>query len=98
MTGESIQLPFYALLAKQGLQQQASQVEYVSLDKNKVQTKTTLEGDALNDLSQQVGHRLVELMCDIQAGEPMTAWGDERTCQWCQMSGVCRRESWLELS
>ena len=98
LQGESIQLPFYALLAKQALQQSASRVEYVSLDKNRVQTKTPLEEDTLNELSQQVGNRLAELITSIQSGTPMIAWGDEKTCNWCQMSGVCRRESWLDSS
>ncbi len=98
LQGESIQLPFYALLAEQALQQSASRVEYVSLDKNRVQTKTPLEKDTLDKLSQQVGSRLAELITGIQSGAPMTAWGDEKTCNWCQMSGVCRRESWVDSS
>ncbi len=96
LQGESIQLPFYALLAEQTLQQSASRVEYVSLDKNRVQTKTLLEKDTLSELSQQVGSRLTQLITDIQSGAPMTAWGDDKTCEWCQMSGICRRESWLD--
>ncbi len=96
LQGESIQLPFYALLAEQALKQSASRVEYVSLDQNKVQTKTLLEKDTLNELSQRVGGRLAELINGIQSGETMTAWGDEKTCNWCQMSGVCRHETWLD--
>ena len=96
LQGESIQLPFYALLAEQALQQSASRVEYVSLDNNKVQTKTLLEKATLNELRQQVGGRLAELISDIQSGSEMTAWGDDNTCKWCQMSGVCRRETWLD--
>ena len=98
LQGESIQLPFYALLAEQALEQSASRVEYVSLDKNRAQTKTPLEKDTLSELSQQIGSRLAELITGIQSGTPMTAWGDEKTCKWCQMSGVCRRETWLEPS
>jgi ATP-dependent helicase/nuclease subunit B len=98
LQGESIQLPFYALLAEQALQQSASRVEYVSLDKNKVQTKTLLEKDTLNDLSQRVGGRLAELISDIQSGSEMTAWGDDNTCKYCQMAGVCRRETWIDSS
>jgi len=98
LQGESIQLPFYALLAEQAMEQSTSRVEYVSLDKNRVQTKTPLEKDTLSELSQQTGSRLAELITGIQSGTPMTAWGDEKTCKWCQMSGVCRRETWLEPS
>lgn len=94
LAGESIQLPFYALLAKQALQKSASRVEYVSLDKDKVETKTTLEGDELNKLTLQIEQRLVDILTDIEKGKPMTAWGDDSSCEWCQMSGICRRESW----
>lgn len=96
LDGESIQLPFYALLAEQAMQQPISRVEYVSLDQNKVQTKTPLENDRLHELTRQVGLRLAKLITNIQDGEPMIAWGDEKTCSWCQMSGICRRESWSE--
>ena len=96
LEGESIQLPFYALLAEQALQQTTSRVEYVSLDKDRVQTKTPLENDTLSDLSKQVGSRLAQLITELQSGAPITAWGDDATCKWCQMSGVCRKESWLD--
>jgi ATP-dependent helicase/nuclease subunit B len=94
LSGESIQLPFYALLARQALQQDASRVEYVSVDGEKVESKTLLEGDTLQGLARQVGQRLVEVMGEIQDGTALIAWGDRKSCHWCQMSGVCRRESW----
>ncbi|WP_455216847.1 PD-(D/E)XK nuclease family protein, partial [Kaarinaea lacus] len=60
--GESIQLPFYALLARQHLGKKATRAEFVSIDNGKVQAKSTLEGDDLNVLTDQVGQRLVELI------------------------------------
>ena len=96
MSGESIQLPFYVLLARQALQQETSRVEYVSVDGEKVQSKTILEGDTLQSLAQQVGQRLVEVVGEIQDGVALMAWGDRESCRWCQMSGVCRKEAWLD--
>lgn len=96
LSGESIQLPFYALLAQQGLQKTASRVEYVSIGSGEVKTKTPLEGNTLNELTLQVGQRLVRSMTDIKNGIPMKAWGDHTACSRCQMSGLCRQESWLD--
>jgi ATP-dependent helicase/nuclease subunit B len=96
LEGESIQLPFYALLAERYLEQPVSRVEYVLLDTNGAQTKTPLSDDSLSTLTRQVELRLVELVTNIQTGASMSAWGDKKTCGWCQMSGVCRRESWLD--
>jgi ATP-dependent helicase/nuclease subunit B len=95
LAGESIQLPFYALLAYHPKQKQVSQVEYVSIGKGEVKTKTTLESEALRNLSHQTGQRLVKIIGEIAGGEPLTAWGDKTTCERCQMSGICRKESWL---
>jgi ATP-dependent helicase/nuclease subunit B len=77
-----------------------AQVEYVSLDnKNagqKVKAVCTLQQDELQSLAEDVGQRLDLLANRIQQGTAMPAWGDEKTCEYCQMSGVCRREAWVE--
>jgi ATP-dependent helicase/nuclease subunit B len=96
IAGESIQLPFYALLAKQYIGKKATRAEFVSIDNGKVQAKSTLEGDDLSVLTDQVGQRLVELIAELEDGQPMVAWGNDEACKWCQMSGVCRREAWVE--
>ena len=96
LAGESVQLPFYALLARQYLQKPASRVEYVSIGDGKVRARTTLEGETLSNLTHLAGQRLIEIISDLENGKSMKAWGDQNACDWCQMSGVCRRESWLE--
>ena len=95
LAGESIQLPFYALLAYHPKQKQVSQVEYVSIGKGEVRTRTTIESDMLSNLSHQIGQRLVKITNEIAGGELLTAWGDKTPCDRCQMSGICRQESWL---
>ncbi|NOX75411.1 MAG: DNA helicase [Gammaproteobacteria bacterium] len=94
LSGEAVQLPFYALLAQQAGGALPSQVAYLALDNGKVETRGMLEHDSLNSLTLQVGQRLSELFSAMNNGTPVTAWGDEKTCRWCQMSGICRRETW----
>jgi ATP-dependent helicase/nuclease subunit B len=96
LTGEAVQLPFYALLAGQGLGQTATQVEYLALDEPSAKTKATLTGNTLDTLAQQVGQRLTILLAELRAGAPLPAWGDDVACSRCQMSRVCRREAWQE--
>jgi ATP-dependent helicase/nuclease subunit B len=105
LEGEAVQLPFYAMLAEQGLNKPVVRVEYVALDchnktrsskrdKPKVEAVGTLEGEEFQALTRAVATRLDNLANDIQTGSPMPAWGDQITCRYCQMSGVCRREAW----
>lgn len=108
LEGEAVQLPFYAMLAEQGLNKSVARVEYVALDhhnktrsnskrdKPKVETVGTLEGEEFQVLTRAVAARLDNLSQNIQTGSAMPAWGDEITCRYCQMSGVCRREAWQE--
>lgn len=90
--GEAVQLPFYALLADTAL----AQVEYVALDGKGVTARATLQGDALAALRDANAARLRTLFAELAAGQPLPAWGDSRTCQWCDMAGVCRRATRTE--
>ena len=93
-SGEAVQLPFYALLAQQDSGTMPREVSYLVLDQHKVESRGTLAQDELDKLTRQVGQRLSELFEAMGNGVPFTAWGDEKTCRWCQMSGICRRETW----
>lgn len=88
--GEAVQLPFYALLTAEG----AQQVEYLVLDKGTASSKGTLEGEALSALAAANAQRLRELFTDLHAAHPLPAWGDPATCQYCDMTGICRRSLW----
>jgi ATP-dependent helicase/nuclease subunit B len=99
LSGESVQLPFYALLAEHIANATVSQVDYLSLDNTRSSTPTikttgTLETETLDTLATEIGERLDLLVQQITTGTPMPAWGDETTCEYCQMSGLCRREAW----
>ncbi|MEW6646234.1 MAG: PD-(D/E)XK nuclease family protein [Pseudomonadota bacterium] len=85
--GEAVQLPFYALLSNTAL----SQVEYVALDSKGVAARATLQGDELAALRDANAERLRALFAELAAGQSLPAWGDSRTCRWCDMAGVCRR-------
>ncbi|MEJ2343803.1 MAG: PD-(D/E)XK nuclease family protein [Gammaproteobacteria bacterium] len=91
LAGEAVQLPTYALLVDS-----AQRVEYLKLDAGRVESAGMLERDDLRQLKQQVADRLQHMMRAIQAGASLPAWGDERTCERCTMSGICRRQAWFQ--
>lgn len=92
VAGESIQLPFYHLLAGE---QPVKRVEYLSLN-NEVKTRLALEDDELQLLSSEVAKRLAKMEQQLKANAPLPAWGDENCCKYCPLEGICRRQTWLE--
>jgi ATP-dependent helicase/nuclease subunit B len=90
-SGEKVQLPSYALLTATP----PARVEYLKLDR-KVATGAVLEGEALATLGAAVHQRLVDVLRDIDNGTPLPAWGDSKTCEYCRMDGLCRRQTWTE--
>ncbi|GAB4290509.1 MAG: hypothetical protein Kow0096_04020 [Thiohalomonadaceae bacterium] len=85
--GEAVQLPFYAMLSDTAI----AQVEYVALDSQDVVARATLQGNDLAALRDANAERLRTLFAEMAAGQSLPAWGDSRTCRWCDMAGVCRR-------
>lgn len=92
-SGENVQLPFYAFLAGQSFQQPIQQVEFLKLDKE-VKSATTLRDEELNNLSHEIIERLETLVKDLNTGSALPAWGDIKTCSYCNMNRICRRQSW----
>jgi ATP-dependent helicase/nuclease subunit B len=94
LSGEAVQLPFYALLQPEHLQQ----IEYLQLgrinDRPQARTALCLDGDTLPWLRDQHGQRLLQLFAALEEHQPLPAWGDQQTCAWCDMSGLCRRQIW----
>jgi ATP-dependent helicase/nuclease subunit B len=85
-----VQLTAYALLVE-GVRR----VEYVQLKNDgTVRVPAHLEGEQLESLRDQVRARMEHLQTRLQAGHAMPAWGDPRTCEYCEMAGVCRRAEW----
>ncbi len=88
-TGEDIQLISYASLLKP-----VSRVEYLSLDNGRVKTESFLEDEKLDNLKTQGQKRLTDLVEAMHQGTPLPAWGDQKTCQYCTMQGLCRKQIW----
>ena len=93
--GEAVQLPFYALLAEAELDKPVNQVSYLVLD-SPLKSGAKLSDAGLEHLSQRVGERLSTIIQDMQAEKMLTAWGDDKTCSYCNMSRICRLQAWKE--
>jgi ATP-dependent helicase/nuclease subunit B len=95
-SGEAVQLPCYALLADPPPQA----VEYVLIGKlnnrNQVVPGSRLDAAALQVLAAAVRVRLETVLAEITGGTPLPAWGDEKTCAYCDMDGLCRRQVWAD--
>ncbi len=94
LNGEAVQLPCYALLAEAETGKPVEQVQYLELDRERVKSRVVLEGDALHELKRAVDDRLSELFGRLTSGAEAPAWGDETTCGYCPMDGLCRRQAW----
>jgi ATP-dependent helicase/nuclease subunit B len=89
---DDVQLPAYALLHGD-----AAQAAYVALDDERVVAVDSLavtaaDGDALIAAAQAQGQRLRTVFAAMRAGSKLPAHGVDSVCQWCEMSGLCRRD------
>ncbi len=90
--GEQTQLPFYALL----MEEHVEQVLFLELKGQGLSDRHKLEGEALQSLCEAVRDRLLALIRALDGGAALPAWGDNQTCAYCSMEGLCRREMWTE--
>ncbi len=88
--GEAVQLPFYVLLLDSTIQQ----AEYLKLSDGKVTTSGQIEGDELLALAQAQSERINTLFSQLRKGEALPAWGDSKSCSYCDIAGLCRRGAW----
>jgi ATP-dependent helicase/nuclease subunit B len=94
LIGEAIQLPFYAALAATP-EATIAEVAYLELEnKGGVKVPFTLEGEILLQTSEANTSRLIEMVHQIQDGEKLPAWGDNKTCEYCTMNLLCRHQNW----
>ncbi len=91
-SGENVQLIAYAMLMDN-----VREVSYLSLDKKSATTISTVADDILDELKQLNMERLQTLLQALQKGAALKAQGDEKVCSYCDMSGLCRKQSWAEL-
>jgi len=97
LLGEYIQLPFYALLNTDNKNQQIDEVAYLQLSKaEKLQVKVSLQGEELEVLKQAVALRLEQIVEMIKDGHALPAWGDSKTCAYCEMDKLCRHQAWKD--
>ncbi|GMR01614.1 MAG: hypothetical protein BMS9Abin19_1020 [Gammaproteobacteria bacterium] len=91
--GENVQLSTYALL-----DDEASEVSYLSVDSSqqKVESKSCLSGEPLQENREQNKQRLIELFKQMKNNDPLPAWGDDAVCRYCDFSGLCRKPEWTE--
>jgi len=89
--GEDVQLASYALLAGE-----TSSVMYLALDEanGSVRTRASLEGEELRSLTHDIRDRLQTVVNMGREGRPLPAWGDEKTCSYCDFTGLCRKKAW----
>jgi len=89
LAGEEVQLLSYShLLAP------VSQVSYVALGGDKVEPKQQLQDDELEDLRHKDWLRLTRIAELWKASCAFPAWGTAQVCQYCDMSGLCRKQIW----
>ena len=86
--GEDVQLALYALL--QG--EDVAEAAFVGLDEAPVQA-VALDG-APGEWAAAEKNRLRALFDAILDGAALPANGAEKTCAYCEMHGLCRKEHW----
>lgn len=89
--GESVQGIHYAMLVDDCVR-----VEYLSLKPDKREPPKVLEGDNLQEIRTNVANRLIALHGKLSAGATMPANGSQKTCDYCEHSGICRKGGWHE--
>ncbi|MEJ2141002.1 MAG: PD-(D/E)XK nuclease family protein [Gammaproteobacteria bacterium] len=94
--GEYVQLPFYALL-NSDRNAVIKEIAYLQLNKaEEIRIKVSLQDDEVDRLKQAIALRLQQLIEMIQNGQPLPAWGDNKTCNFCDMDKLCRRQAWQD--
>jgi ATP-dependent helicase/nuclease subunit B len=89
-SGEDVQLTSYSLLLDH-----VTSVQYLGVDgRNGVNDKSTVTGEELVLLQKAVRNRLTDLLQRIRNSEPMPAHGDDKTCSYCDATGICRKAVW----
>lgn len=90
---DDVQLAAYALLHGD-----AEQAAYVALDDERVVAVSAVaaaggdEKGTLMAAAEAQGQRLQQSFGALYAGAKLPAHGADSACQWCEMSGLCRRD------
>ena len=90
MNGETVQLPFYALLDSH-----ITQAEYLTLGtQGEVKASALLNNEELATLKSAHLPRLENLLNELKAESKLPAHGDDKVCRVCDYEGLCRKAHW----
>ena len=87
--GEDVQLVSYA-----NMMNEADEVAYMELNKEKTKITSHLKDEALHELKELTKQRLIKMSDEIYNGSNLPAWGDKKTCEYCDMAVLCRKQIW----
>ncbi|TCK18905.1 ATP-dependent helicase/nuclease subunit B [Thiogranum longum] len=87
--GEAVQLPSYALAVNDVIQ-----LDYLKIGKDTIKPTTCADRETLGALLPALLQRLLTLDTSLQQQAALPAWGDDKTCNWCEFDGLCRRGMW----
>ena len=93
---EDTQLPFYAALLAHGpqaesLQPSAIGAAYLPLETDPIKL---LVHDEVQVHAQELLAGLAHDWARMAEGSPLPALGEGRTCEYCEMRGLCRKDHW----
>jgi ATP-dependent helicase/nuclease subunit B len=89
--GESVQLPFYAML---GGEPRVSAASALEIGDGEVNERGRVEDEELKQLIADHTERLKHTFIALASGANAPAWSDPDTCRFCRHSGICRRDLW----
>lgn len=84
-SGEDVQLAAYAWLCD------AVMAGFVPLNEQKIRVLQAEDPADLASRAEREVERLQQTLAAMDMGQPLPAQGAEKTCQWCEMEGLCRR-------
>ena len=88
-SGEDVQLASYASMLDN-----VTEVAYFELNKDKSRITSCLKDEDLFALKELSQNRLVNMVEQLKQGSSLNAWGNEKVCRYCDMEGLCRKQSW----
>ena len=89
--GENVQLSTYAILDPD-----ATEVRYLSIDSSdrRIETKSSLCDEELIENREASKKRIRTLFSEMRSHSELHAWGDINVCNYCNFSGLCRKQAW----
>jgi ATP-dependent helicase/nuclease subunit B len=97
VAGEDVQLPFYGLL----LTPRPTRAAFVYMQRTSNENQLPVDEVGLPQgtyalLVEALDARLRSDLARVAAGEALPALGNDKTCGYCKMRGLCRRDFWQD--